>query len=180
MLHELLLALMGNEGSVFRLEEFGMSICASVDFLSENERESLTEISQLGFWYQEITKRLNSPHAYTRALFDSIRESLKSYEGQVLGVERGYFESRLFSFCSIRAELHRYFSVLPRLAQVVRRIEEDKLKGGELLNYWEGERARCSEFLEDCMAAGSRALYRVFFTQLSNWMFYGKLVDRSD
>ena len=56
MLHELLLALFGNTGSIIVESESGFAVNPKLTFLTDAEIELINRVTHLGFLYKQILK----------------------------------------------------------------------------------------------------------------------------
>lgn len=58
---------------------------------------------------------------------------MDSYKSVILGIEQLYINNRFFTYANIQAQLNVYLVLLPKLTELITKIMQDDIKGGQLL-----------------------------------------------
>ena len=207
MLHEILFAMLGKLGNVILEVDGKFIVNPSLDFISSSEAELIQKLTTLGYHYRTLinivkqdrnafnTRVLSLNYdnqeetfdlgalgnsAYVRAVCDGVQEMLTRYEGLILEVEKDYLKEKVFTFSSMAVKFSEYYSLFSEAVLIFERIEDDCLRGGQLLDFLYQNslngnsdiKKMYSRLLENCFA--------VLYNQTMLWILHGKLFDKFD
>jgi gamma-tubulin complex component 4 len=135
MLHELLLALLGKTGSIFKQYPNAFAVDPAATILTPPEAQMLNSIVQCGYYYLQLIRFVEqenteisfadprkNPSVYRKAMAQGLRVALREYETMVLGIERDFLANRHFTFSSIRAETSKYQLIMEELHNLIQKI----------------------------------------------------------
>lgn len=162
MLHEILLALIGHTGNIIMEVDGQFKVNAAIEFLTDAEVEQINKVVVLGVYYKQIAdfvKRnggLNSQlpfilcmeemkddqddeeievtSVYVKAFCAGVHEVLNLYKEHILAVEHEYFVNDSLNVTHLSQKLSLFYQLLPALKNCVYEIENQELKGGQLLD----------------------------------------------
>jgi len=199
MLHEILMALLGHAGSIIINTGISFELSETANFLSRAERDFINKIVSLGWEYKKLVdfikeatshlitdqiieadEVMNECGVYIRALCYGIGEHLKIYREHILAIEHEYLLERALTIPHIIHRLGIFFQTMPALSSCVLTIEENELKGGQLL-----------DLLFQCQQSGNPAIrkmftrlifhcLRVMYEQINAWAIYGIIIDETE
>ena len=207
MLHEILFAMLGKTGNIVILLENCFAINPSIDFITDGEKQLLNKIVNLGYWYKKIMKYIEEDEkmfkyivakienlnydaseqniqesvlgnsSYVKAVCDGIKTILNSYYEDILTMESTYLKNKIITIASLSVQLSKYFYILPELANFLEHIEEEGLKGGQLLDYIHQCTINGNSEIRQIYEGLQKECYNVLYTQLTLWIMHGKLFD---
>lgn len=165
MLHEILFAMLGKTGNIIIELDDSFVVSPGIDFISEEEKQLINRIINLGYYYQKIQKYIQEDQkmfknlvqkfesknydpqdqniqesvlgnsSYVKAVCDGMKTILNSYYEDILEIESLYLKEKIITIASLSVCLSKYFYILPELCQFLERIEDEGMKGGQLLDY---------------------------------------------
>ncbi|KAK6179894.1 hypothetical protein SNE40_012146 [Patella caerulea] len=195
MYHEILLALSGNTGGIFRDKGDGIKVIADLPFINPSEISILNELGKLGTYYkhfqQFITKYSNalSVHhrtlkseedlhgLYLKAACHGIDIVLQDYRQSLLSLEKDFIQDPYLPVSHLLCTLKEYELLFPELSAVTEQIKSHKAHGCYILDIVQ-KRSICG--LPVVKQAFKRILHvchNVFYKQLCAWLLHGTLVD---
>ena len=83
----------------------------------------------------------------------------------------------MITVASLSVKLSKYFYILPELSSFLERIEEDSMKGGQLLDYIHQCTINGNCEIRQIYEVLQKECYNVLYTQLTLWIMHGKLFD---
>ena len=208
MLHEILLALIGHTGNIIIEEDSQFKVSNSIEFLTEAEIEQINKVVILGIFYKQITdfvKRnsgLNSQipfllcmedlkddnddeeievtSVYVKAFWNGVQEVLNLYKEHILAIEHEYFVNDSLNITHLSQKLSLFYQLLPALSNCIFEIENQELKGGQLLD---SVYQNCNVGNPIIKSMFTKILYycnKVLYHQINAWIVHGQLLDISD
>lgn len=207
MLHEILFAMMGKIGNIVIELDSTFKVNPNIDFLSSTEKELIEKLIILGYNFRKIKefiaedrRLLNSRifriegddqedqfemgtigcSAYVRAVCDIVIAHLRSYEGEILQVEQKYLRDQVFTFSGLCVKFSRFYSTFPEIIFMFDKIDEDGLKGGQLVDFLYECSLNGDGFVKEFYHSCLEKCYEVLYNQTMLWVIHGKLFDRFD
>lgn len=206
MLHEVLLALIGHTGNIIIEEDGKFKVSEAIEFLNEDE---INKVVILGVFYKQIAefiKRnsgLNSQlpfilcmedmkegnnddeeievtSVYIKAFCTGVHEVLNLYKEHILAIEHEYFVNDSLSITHLSQKLSLFYQLLPALCNCIHEIEEQELKGGQLLDL---VYQNCNVGNPIIKSMFTKILYycnKALYHQINAWIVHGQLLDISD
>ena len=196
MLHDLLFAMCGNSGVIFKELSFGkLEIIAGLPCISPNEETAINHLLVLGSQYLLFQRfkdahllLTNSHHTsdglkkgcYLKALCLGIDNVLFNYRQSLLKLEKDILADSNLSLLHIQQETEKYHTLFAALSDVISTIRTRKSHGCQILSIM--HRASCSgnPLVKEVMLKILSQCHDLMYNQLSSWLFYGLLVDRFD
>lgn len=126
---------------------------------------------------QNIQESVLGNSSYVKAVCDGIKTILNSYYEDILAIEGTYLKNKIITIASLSVQLSKYFYILPELATFLEHIEEDGLKGGQLLDYIHQCTINGNNEIRQIYETLQKECYNVLYTQLTLWIMHGKLFD---
>jgi hypothetical protein len=99
------------------------------------------------------------------------------YKEHLLSIEHEYLQQRALTIPQVQLRLTVYFQLFPSLLSIMEEIEEQGLKGGQLLD---AVAQRCLSGNPLIKALFTKILFycnRVLFQQINGWIVHGQLID---
>lgn len=196
MLHELLSALFGNSGSIFRIEGRHIGVDTGL-VLHPSERCVLDRLCRLASEYRTLDSFMKQNSRYlscTRR--DKIQESplrtgiylesfcmalddtLKAYRNDLLALEIEILENRCVTATYIQSRLESYQVLLPALTSLIREIRETSSHGCQILDVIHRHSMSGIPMVHDAMKKILKAGHVTLLKQLQEWLLQGILCDK--
>ncbi|XP_065059510.1 gamma-tubulin complex component 4-like [Rhopilema esculentum] len=202
MLHELLLALSGIPGSLFREnpQNKEIEVVREIEFIHPSEIEQLQLLCKLGSYYQlfvsfiqkydvnltsvqiftnaDIGDNDSRNGIYIRAFASGFKEILKPYQEILIRLENEVLKDSAMPLSYIFGALETYHILFPILAELIEIIESKKVHGCQILDLLH-EHSLCGmPDVKDALERVLHVCHSVLFKQLSAWMLHGNLLDQ--
>lgn len=184
MLHEILLGLLGEIGGVIEEINGVFQVREDCYFLNKSEQELVNRILRVAGYYKYLerfatrygamnaglsnivnlrgSEEDESPGLYLKAFCRGIKDLLEEYRSKIATIEQEYLKGRTITIPSL-LELVRNDG-LAAVAKLVKQVEIQKLRGGQLLDLVFKEE-QCPA-LKNTMERIHIKLLQVFFHQL--------------
>ena len=188
MLHEILLALLGESGGI--IEELNGVFCVreDCDLLTQSEKELINKILKVAGYYKYLltfTKKFGGLSSgliqseedlsglYLKALCRGIKDLLEEYRYNIAAIEQEYLQERAIAIPSLLEKVKS--EELGGIVKLVVQIENRKVHGGQLLDIL-SVAERCPS-MKNIMSRIHFKILQVFFHQLIAWSVHGDLLD---
>jgi gamma-tubulin complex component 4 len=187
MLHEILIALLGESGGIIYESNGIFLVREDCDLLTRSEKELINRILRVAGFYkylENFSQKYGSLNLgiqeedeinglYLKSLCKGIKDLLEEYRFRVAAIEQEYLEERAISFPCLLERINS--EELEGVVRVVKQVENRKLRGGQLLDLLTGEE-RCP-YMKSIMQRVHSKVLQVFFHQLIAWSVHGNLLD---
>lgn len=208
MLHEILFAMLGKLGNVIIETDEGFKINPSLNFISKSEIALIEKLIKLGFYYRKLKQIIEEDRrsfsnrilnfdekskgeeqfdlgaignsAYVRAVCNGVIDELKEYERIVLQIEQDFLKDKIFTFSKLTVKFSKYYSVFPECLLMFERVEEESLKGGQLIDYLYQCSLNGNSFIKELYSKFLENCYGMLYNQTMLWILHGKLFDKFD
>eukprot|EP00794_Sanderia_malayensis_P009583 gene9584-10570_t len=186
MLHELLFALTGTPGAIFKENRTGgLEVVNELPFLHPSETEQLKEICKIGSLYKKITEFVQfysidlSPWKNLQILSFAagLDKILDPYREILIKLEKEILQDSNVPLSYIQNSLESYHFLFPALAEIIDIIEAKKIHGCQILNLIH-EYSCCG--IPDVKIALEKILrvcHSTLHKQMSAWVLHGILID---
>ena len=187
MLHEILLALLGEVGGIITEINGVFVVREDCDLLTKSEKELINRILKVAGFYKYLEKfsqkygslnlgmqdddELNG--LYLKSLCKGVKDLLEEYRYRVSAIEQEYLEEKAISIPCLLEKIGS--EELGGVLKLINQIENRKMRGGQLLDLLSGEE-RCPYMKNIIQRIHSKVL-QVFFHQLIAWSVHGDLLD---
>lgn len=187
MLHEILLALLGEVGGIITEVNGVFIVREDCDLLTKSEKELINRILKVAGYYKYLEKfsqkygslnlgmqdddELNG--LYLKSLCKGIKDLLEEYRYRISAIEQEYLEEKAISIPCLLEKIGS--EELGGVLKLINQIENRKMRGGQLLDLLSGEE-RCPYMKNIIQRIHSKVL-QVFFHQLIAWSVHGDLLD---
>ena len=197
MLHDLLFAMCGNSGAVFKELSYGkLEIISGLPHISPNEETALNHLLILGSHYL-MFQRFKDAHCsllpdtsltvdglqkgcYLKAFCLGLDKVLFDYRQSLLKLEKEILADSKLSLLHIQQETEKYHSLFAAIADVIATLKNRKAHGCQILSCLHQACCSGNPFVKEVLLNMLSHCHIVMFKQLSSWLFYGLLVDRFD
>jgi hypothetical protein len=190
MLHELLLALIGQVGGIIEERQGEFSVRNEVDFFTISEKQLINKILKVAAYYKyldtytrkfgKLSARVNrnaesvdEPGLYIKALCRGIKDLLDEYRSKVCMIEQHYLEGRTVTVPSLMEKMHN--DDLEVAYRIVQMAESQSLRGAQILDLVINEE-KCPS-IRSTVSRLSSKLQQILTHQLISWIVYGHLLD---
>jgi gamma-tubulin complex component 4 len=207
MLHEILFALQGKLGSVIIEVDKRFIVNPSLDFISKSEAELIEKLVILGLYYRKLkqiiaedSKSFNTRvlkfdseaeeeqfeksvignSSYVKAVCAGVNDILNEYDRVILKIEQKFLEDKIFSFSNLAVEFSKFYSVLPESVLMFEKIEEDGLKGGQLIDFLYQCSLNGNFFIKEFYSNLLENCFGILYEQSMLWILHGRLFDKFD
>ncbi|XP_065672561.1 gamma-tubulin complex component 4 isoform X3 [Hydra vulgaris] len=202
MFHELLVALSGTPGAIFKVNQDTneIEVTKNLPFVHPSETELLNKICKLGGYYRmfenfiekfsvdlvpvnlilktEIVKQNQGLQGqYLHAFCAGLSLVLQPYLQTLIHIEDQIIRDPHTPLSRLHQELEEYFFVFPTLMNMINKIQNKKVHGCQILELLQ-KTSYCG--VPPIKAAVEKILHTchgVLYKQLSAWMLHGLLVD---
>lgn len=114
---------------------------------------------------------------YVKAFCSGVQEVLQLYQEHLLAIEHESMQDRSLTVQGLHQKLAIYYQMFPALIALMEQIEDQNLKGGQML-----------DSIFECCTSGNPILksmftrilfccHKVFFHQINMWIVHGQLID---
>jgi len=202
MFHELLVALSGTPGGIFKEgKNHDLQVIKNLPFVHPSEIEVLDKICSLGGFYMKfqsfiqqysvdlspVSKILNKKDSssadkrlrgqYLHAFCVGLDAVLQPYRDTLVKIEEQVIRDPHIPLSFVHQGLENYFFTFPSLDAVVRTIEDKKVHGCSILELLK-ENSNCGiPAVKECLESILHICHGVLYKQLSAWMLNGILLD---
>ena len=187
MLHEILIALLGEVGGIVCEINGVFQVREDCDLLTRSEKELINRILKVAGYYKYLEKFSHKYGSlnlgmqeedeinglYLKSMCKGIKDLLEEYRFRIAAIEQEYLEEKAISIPSLLERINS--EELGGIVRVVNQIENRKLRGGQLLDLLSGEE-RCP-YMKTIMQRIHSKVLQVFFHQLIAWSVHGNLLD---
>jgi len=205
MYHELLIALSGIPGSIFKHDKLGsLHVTRNLPFLHPSEIELLDKLCKLGSYYgkfqhfielysvdlsavhsiignekeeeeEEVNQALHGQ--YLHAFCAGLSSVMQPYQDSLVNIEQKVMSDPHLPLSYIHQGLEDYFFIFPTLASVIKSIETKKIHGCQLLELLQ-QTANCGiPSVKETIEKILHTCHSVLYKQMSAWMLHGILLD---
>ncbi|XP_005092380.1 gamma-tubulin complex component 4 [Aplysia californica] len=193
MLHELLLALKGHHGGVFKHSDVGIQVVPNLPFIHASEVTSLNQLCKLGTYYRDFTEFIQHYSSgllagqypdsddlyglYMKCLCQGLDNVLQDYRDVLLEVEQDVLKDSHLPVSFIASKLNEFQLLFPALAATIDQVVSHKAHGCYMLDILYKNSILGVPVVK---AALDRILYvchGLLFKQLSAWMLHGITSD---
>lgn len=196
MLHDLIFALQGYTGSIFKENAGEVKVVPGLHLLSPSEETSLNRLLKLStrivFFHKFIETHNSTLYAegsekhsdgllhgcYMQALCYGVQDVLDSYHQSVLDVEKELLADSLLTFMHVVHSLEHYHLLFDALYDLIMTIKARKCHGCQLLTVVHYGAQSGNQLVQDSMLIIQQRLHLVMYRQMSTWLLHGILMDR--
>jgi len=195
MLRDLLLALNGHTGSIFKLIDGQVKVVEGLPNISSWERNALNKLLKLStrvlFIRQFIkkyhtiiinersnTKGLLKPGCYLRGFCKGLTNVLLPYQTKLLNVEKELLKNQNLSFLFVQQAVNDSVPLFDAINQILNEIISTKAYGCQILDVVYNATITGDENIRKAMLTILKQCHVVMYHQLSAWLLYGVLNDR--
>ncbi|XP_039271467.2 gamma-tubulin complex component 4-like [Styela clava] len=197
MLHDLIFALQGYPGSIFKETSNGIvRVVPGLPFLSPSEESSLNRLLKLStkiIFFQKFIDTHNSTlyaegaekHSdgllhgcYLQALCYGLEDVLESYYQSVLDIEKEILADPLLTFMHVYHSLEHYYLLFDALYDLISIVKSRKSHGCQILSTVHHASQTGNRVVLRAMLRIQKRLHLVMYRQLSSWLLHGLLIDR--
>ena len=114
---------------------------------------------------------------YVKAFCAGLKEVLNLYKEHVLAIEHEYFVNDSLNISHLNQKLSLFFQLLPALDSVIQEIEEQDLKGGQLLDCLYQHTNVGNPLIKSMFSKILFYCHKVLFHQINAWIVHGQLID---
>ncbi|KAI0235900.1 Gamma-tubulin complex component 4 [Lamellibrachia satsuma] len=192
MLHELILALSGYNGSVFvKNANNEIQVISDLPFIHPTEVALLNRLCRLATHYScfatFIKQNSHSPRKagistglrglYVMSLCQGLDSALAPYRQTLLQVERQLLADPHLTVAYVQSALEEYQLLFPALSQLLDQIETHKAHGCQILEFI-NRAANCGiPVVKKTLFQIQHVCHKVLYKQLTAWMLHGLLLD---
>lgn len=188
MLHEILIALLGEVGGIIEETNGVFSVRKDCTLLTTSEKELINRVLKAAGYYKYLLKFTEKYGAlnlglkqdeeelsglYLKALCRGIKDLLEEYRYNIASIEQEYLQEKTITIPSLLEKVRS--EELNGVVKLVIQIENQKFRGGQLLNLLATEE-RCPS-MKAIMSRIHYKVLQVFFHQLIAWSVHGDLLD---
>jgi len=194
MLHELLLALKGHHGGIFKHSDIGIQVVPNLSFIQPSEVSLLNQLCKLGTFYKDFTEFIRHYSSgllagqnqadsddlyglYLKCLCQGLDNVLQDYRDTLLAVEQDVLRDPHLHVSHITGKLNEFQLLFPALATTIDQVVSHKAHGCYILDIVYRNSILGMPVVK---AALDRILYvchGLLFKQLSAWMLHGITSD---
>lgn len=197
MLHDLLFALHGHLGTIFKENSDGeVKVVPGLPFLSPSEESSLNRLLKLATRvisiknFVELHKRTvhsngnehhsdGLPHGlYLSAFCDGLSIVLEPYIQTLLDVEKDILSDPLLTYMHILTAVEHYHLLFDAIDSLITTIRNRKNHGCQILTTVYTVAQTGNKLIQDSMHKILQKLHIVLYNQLAAWLLHGLLIDR--
>lgn len=197
MLHDLLFALHGHLGTIFKENSDGeVGVVPGLPFLSPSEESSLNRLLKLATRvisikkFVEVHKRTlhssgseNHPDGllhglYLSAFCDGVSVVLEPYTKTLLDVEKDILSDPLLTYMHILTAVEHYHLLFDAIDSLINTIRNRKNHGCQILTTVYGIAQTGNKLVQGSMHKILQKLHVVLYNQLAAWLLHGLLIDR--
>nr|XP_002121664.1 gamma-tubulin complex component 4-like [Ciona intestinalis] len=197
MLHDLLFALSGYPGDIFKETTSGkVEVAAGIPNLSPNETSALNYLLHLSTRYiffkkfiscntsaitlpgQEVSSDGLKRGCYLKAFCSGLEHVLTPYRECLLNIEKEILKDLHLSLLFVQQETDNYHYLFDALYDVITTIKSRKAHGCQILEALARASVCGNEFVRDSILAITQRCHVVMYNQLSSWLLHGILIDR--
>lgn len=197
MLHDLIFALQGYSGSIFKETSSGIvKVVPGLPFLSPSEEASLNRLLKLStriIFFKKFIDTHNSTlyaegaekHSdgllhgcYLQALCYGLEDVLETYHQSVLDIEKEILADSLLTFMHVLHSLEHYHLLFDALYDLISVIKSRKCHGCQILSTVHRASQTGNSIVLGAMLKIQQRLHLVLYRQLSTWLLHGLLIDR--
>jgi uncharacterized protein YsxB (DUF464 family) len=188
MLHEILIALLGEVGGIIEEVNGVFVVREDCNLLTKSEKELINRILKAaGFfkYLQRFTEKYGALNVgirqdeeelsglYLKAMCRGIKDLLEEYRHNIASIEQEYLQERAVTIPSLLEKIKS--EELGGVLKLVVQVENRKMRGGQLLDIVSIEE-RCPS-MKELMHSIHYKILQVFFHQLIAWCVHGDLSD---
>jgi len=201
MLHELLLALSGTAGAIFKAKDHNneLEIVKELPFVHPSEIEQLKSICKLGSYFRHFTKfirkhsvNLHSVRKFTntavcekeqdnglyiQAFSRGLEQVLEPYQQTLVKLEAEVLRDPKVPLSHIYCALEANHFLFPILSEILETVETKKVHGCQILDLIYKHCYCGISDVKDALEKILHTCHSVLFKQLSAWMLHGMLLD---
>uniref|UniRef100_H2YWD4 Gamma-tubulin complex component n=1 Tax=Ciona savignyi TaxID=51511 RepID=H2YWD4_CIOSA len=199
MLHDLLFALSGNPGDIFKETTSGkVEVAAGIPNLSPNEVSALNYLLHLATRYMFFKKFISNNHTtlqpngqqftndglkigcYLKAFCLGLQHVLTPYRKCLLRIEKEILKDVHLSLLYIQHETGHFHFLFDSLYDVINTIKSRKAHGCQILEVLSRASVCGNEYVRESVLAIMKNCHVVMYNQLSSWLLHGLLIDRNN
>ncbi|XP_076806499.1 gamma-tubulin complex component 4-like [Clavelina lepadiformis] len=199
MLHDLIYALSGHPGNVFKETSVGnFEVVAGLPYISPNEEAALNRLLILGtrfMYFQKFMKAHTSTlysHSvsgavvadglrqgcYLKAFCHGLQKVLSGYQHCLLEIEKEILADPHLSLLYIQCQTDKYHVLFDTLADLIATIKSRRNHGCQILNVLHMQSRSGNMFVKECILEIMYHCHAVMYKQLGSWLLHGLLTDR--
>eukprot|EP00347_Sterkiella_histriomuscorum_P015647 403356230 len=114
---------------------------------------------------------------YIKAFCSGVNEIITTYKQHLLSIEHEYLKDRSLTIPSLQQKLAIYQQIFPAILSFMQNIEEQNLKGGQLLDAIYQSCTTGNPVIKSMFNKILFCCHRVLFLQINAWIVHGQLVD---
>jgi Spc97 / Spc98 family. len=176
MLHEILIALLGEVGGIIEENNGVFTVREDCDLLTNSEKELINRILKVAGYYkhlQKFTEKHGGLHIglkqdedlsglYLKSLCRGIKDLLEEYRYKIAAIEQEYLQEKAITIPSLLEKVNS--DELEGVVKLVLQVENRKMRGGQLIDLIAIEE-RCPS-MRSIMHKIHYKVLQVFFHQL--------------
>ena len=195
MLRDLLLALNGHTGSIFKLKDGQVKVVEGLPNISPWELNALNKLLHLStrvLFIRQFVKKYNTiitnewsntngmlkSGCYLRGFCKGLNNVLLPYERKLLNVEMELLKNQHLSFLYVQQAVNNSVPVFDAISSVINEIITSKSYGCQILDIVYNGTITGDENIRKTMLVVLKQCHAVMYHQLSAWLLYGVLNDR--
>ena len=117
---------------------------------------------------------------YMKAFCSGVSEILQVYKEHLLAIEGEYIKDRSLTIASLQLRLALYQQLFPALIQLNTDIQEQGLRGGELLDTLYQRCISGNPVIKNMFSRILFVCHKVFYHQINAWLVHGQLIDLTE
>ncbi|CAL1542133.1 unnamed protein product [Lymnaea stagnalis] len=193
MLHELLLALKGHYGGVFKHTNEGINVVPNLPFMHSSEEMVLNKLCKLGTYYKDFSDfiqhygsgllagqrtDMDDLHGlYMKCLCQGLDNVLQDYRDALLEIEQDVLHDAYLPISHLSCRLQEFYLLFPVLASTIDQIVSHKAHGCYILDILHKNSIFGMPVVKNALNRILHVCHGLFFKQLSAWMLHGIASD---
>ncbi|KAL5004702.1 hypothetical protein ScPMuIL_018158 [Solemya velum] len=195
MLHEVLLALSGHSGGLFRENGGCIEVLGDVPFIQPSEIAILNRLCKLGTSYRlfanfieqhgqtlslqhDDSERKEDIHGlYLKTFCHGLEKLLEDYRQVLLSLETSILMDPHLPLSHLVRTLQEYERLFPALTSVIEQIKSHKAHGCYILDILHKNGMSGLPIVRDSLNRILHVCHGVLFRQLCSWLLHGSLYD---
>ncbi|KAK0055312.1 gamma-tubulin complex component 4 [Biomphalaria pfeifferi] len=193
MNHELLLALKGHYGGIFKHTDEGIRVVPGLPFISASEELVLNQLCKLGTYYKDFmdfiqrygsgllarqqSDKDNLHGLYLKYLCQGLDNVLQDYRDALLDIEENILQDAYLPVSYISSRLQEFNLLFPALALTVDQIVSHQAHGCYILDILYKNSLMGMPTVKSALNRILHVCHGLFFQQLTVWMLHGMTSD---
>lgn len=193
MLHEVLLALKGHHGGIFKHSDVGIQVVKNLPFIHTSEVAQLNQLCKLGTFYKDFTEFIQHYSSgllagqqqdsddlyglYLKCLCQGLDNVLQDYRDALLAVEQDVLRDPHLPVSHIVSKLNEFQLLFPALASTIDQVVTHKAHGCYILDVLYKNSILGMPIVKSALDRILYVCHGLLFKQLAAWMLHGITSD---